>query len=550
MLESLEVRDFARFRRLGLRFPRSGFCALTGETGAGKSLLLGALTAACGGRFSGRSIRTSAASAEVAATFALSADRTQSLVEGGYDVSGQQLLLRRVLESGRRVRNYINDSACTAAQMERASADLIAVFGQHEHMLLRSSGRRREMLDRFAGCEAIAAKVADLHVAWSRADSQLAASREQQAAAAAERQRLEEIVEEIDGAGQNRQDHASYSRMLAECENAAELAEMQEQLVSELKSAGENCRRARQAAERIGQISSNPGEEMAGLVTEAEVLAADALRAAEKAQEQDRQQDPAALAEADSYVSETHRLMRRHHCVSPEALFAYADEVRARLDAIGQDSLAAARQGEEKMRQEWLAAATQLGKRRRQAAGRLGSGVEELMRKLGMAGGRFEVQISPHADGRPRPEGGEQIEFAFAVRRSEQLRRVEDSASGGELSRLALALYSLCGGGAGQALVFDEVDAGVGGRIAAAVGSVLAAMGKGRLVLAVTHLPQVAAAADCHWRIEIDKDGAAAAIELDGSERAEEVARMLAGKKVTEASRRNAIEIIESARAA
>ena len=549
MLESLEVRDFARFARLSLQFPDSGFCALTGETGAGKSLLLGALAAALGGRFPESSIRNSAKGAEVAATFALSDDQARLLADCGHDFSERQLLLRRVIERGRRVRNYLNDSVCTAAQARQAAAGLIAVFGQHEHMLLRSAASRREMLDRFAGCNALADKVASCHRAWSQAAQQLAQVRARQAAGDAERERLSEIIGEADESGQNRSDYENYSRMLTESENAAELAELHGQLVAELKDADAGCRRARQALERIGEIGADPDSEAAGLVAEVEALAADALRAAEKLVDQDRRHDPATLAEAESYVSETHRLMRRHHCVSAETLFEYFDEVRAKLAELGEDSRTAAGQEEARMRQAWQDAAAQLGRKRRAAAGRLSKQVSALIGKLGMDGGRFAVQISAHQDDQPRPEGGEQIDFAFAARSREQLRRVDEAASGGELSRLALALYSLCGGSAGQALVFDEIDTGVGGRIAAALGSVLSAIGSKRLVLAVTHLPQVAAAADWHWQVGIGADGAATVTRLQGEQRAEEIARMLAGKKVTEASRRNAAEIIESARA-
>ena len=549
MLESLDVRDFARFGRVGIQFPQSGFCALTGETGVGKSLLIGALAAAIGGRLSERSIRAGASSAEISAIFGLSPEQAGLLGERGWRIDGGQLLLRRVIERGRRVRSYINDSACTATQIGQASEDLIAVFGQHEQMLLHSAGRRREMLDRFAGCQRQAEKVAECWRVWHQADRRLAAVREGQAATAAERGRLERIVREFDDSGQNREDHASYSRMLAAGDNAAELSELAAQLVSELAGADAGCRRASQAIERIREIDGVAAAGAEELVAEARTLVAEALRSAERMQEEDRSHDPAALAEADGYVSETHRLMRHHHCVSPETLFDYLDEVRSRLEALAGDSAAAAERDEGRLRQLWQDAAAGLGKQRRQAAGRLEKRVTALMRKLGMDGGRFEVGLRPHEDGLPRPEGGEQVDFSFAARSREQLRRIEDAASGGELSRLALALYSLCGGGSGQALVFDEVDAGVGGRIAAALGALLAEMGRQRLVLAVTHLPQVAAAADCHWRIDVDAGGASQATQLDDAARAEEIARMLAGRKVTEASRRNAREIIESARA-
>ena len=548
MLENLDVRNFARFCEVALQFPQSGFCVLTGETGAGKSLLLGALATAVGGKFSERSIRAGAESAEVSVLFALPENKARLLKECGCETDDGQLLIRRVLERQRRVRSYINGSACTAAQIGRIGEGLIALFRQHEHILLHSADRRREMLDRFANCEQLAAKVADHHASWKKADLQLSATREKQAEMAAERQQLEQAVTEVEDGDQSRQKYAECSQVLSESANAAELSQLQAQILSELANADASCRRSRQAAERIREISREAGEASAGIIGEAEALVADALRTAKKMLDEDRQHDSALLAKAEEYVSEAHRLMRRHHCVSPEALFDYIEQIRGQLAELGDASLAAAEEEEARLRQAWRQAASGLSDKRRQAASRLGQRVGALMHKLGMPGGSFEVVINPYKDERPRPSGGEQIDFVFAARSSEQLRSVEDAASGGELSRLALALYSLCSTGSGQALVFDEIDSGIGGRIAAAVGAVLAAMGRKRLVLAITHLPQVAAAADCHWHIRIGKSGATEIRKLDSAARAEEIARMLAGRRITEASRRNAREIIESAR--
>ncbi len=532
-----------------LELPPAGFCVLTGETGAGKSLLLEALAAAVGGKFGSVQIRPGATRAEVSAAFGLATEAAGRLEAAGFDAAESQLLVRRVAETGKRPRNYINGSPCTAAQLASACAGLLSVFSQHEHIQLRSHDRRRELLDGFAGATGQAREVSAAHAAWRAARNALDQAERNEQQATQERDDLASKLAEIDEGGQNPEAYAANSALLSKHGNAAELADAAATLKSHLAEASAAALRARQAAERVGELDPSAGE-LAELAGGAEALTSDALRAAEKRFAEDGQVDQQALAAAEDFVAETHRLMRRHRCVSPSALYEIADGMRERLEQMGSATAATAAAAEAAARGRWSGAAAKLTAMRAAGAKRLAASVSSRLRKLGMAGGGFRIELAKRAGADPSPHGEQDIGFFFAARAREQLRDVSSAASGGELSRLALAVYAAAGGDGRRALVFDEVDTGIGGKVAAAVGTLLADLGRRRLVLSVTHLPQVAAAADRHWRIASDAAGSVRLAELDDAQRAEEVARMLAGKKITEASRRNAREIIAAARAA
>ena len=546
MLTAVEVRDFVNIAHARLPLPAAGFCALTGETGVGKSLLIDALSAALGLKLRRRLLRKGAEAAEVALSFDLGgrAGALNLLKRHGLAAPGGELVARRVIDAQGRSRAYVNGSLVGVGQLAEIVGGLVAICGQNEHVRLRQAARRRELLDMAAKALPDAALVAARFQAHQEAAARLAAA---EAAAAQDAERLaalQEELNELDGLGFAPEAWEEQNRLLTQQENMAEIGELRGGLDAALDELGTRLAQAQEQGRRLAALlpeAAGVGEDLAAL----NALAADAARALAKLGEGLGEVDRSALEEAEAYVAEALRLARRHRLPDPAGLPRLRAAKAAELAGLGGGDVKELRRAAAKAAEDWRAAAAVLSEKRGAAAPRLGRQVQDSLRQLGMPGARFAIELRPAA-GVART-GAEDVGFGFAARRQGNLGDLGEVASGGELSRLTLALFSHAGGDGARAMVFDEVDAGISGKTAAHVGSLLARLGAERLVLCVTHLPQVAAAAASHWLVRADEDGLASFELIEGAAREEEIARMLAGKKITAASRSNAKEILATA---
>lgn len=546
MLASLEVRDFAHIAAATLELPPTGFCVLTGETGVGKSLLVDALALALGGRQGRNVVRAGATEAEVAVQLDLAGNGAvhEWLERQGLGGDGDQVVVRRVIGASRRSRAYVNGHLATLAQLAGLSGHLVGICGQHEHLQLHDATRRRGLLDATAGTAAERVATAAAHGQWQAVREQLAQARELADRVTSRIEELEDWLEELERVDITAVRLEEQERVLSMQGNAAELAELHAGLRQGLAATGQSLSACHGQATRLGELDDRCAE-LARQLGTIQDLHNDASRDAARLGGGEMEVDAAALAEAESFVAATHRLARRYRLAGPEVLPGFIAGLQEELAGLGQADVAASERQLATALAGWRRTAGLLSAKRTAAAGTLGRKVQASLRRLGMPEARFAVALTPLAE--PAVHGAEAVAFTFAARRSSGLDDLAAVASGGELSRISLALLTHAAGTGGRDLVFDEVDAGVGGKAAAHVGNLLAELGRTRLVLCVTHLPQVAAAAACHWRVVAALDGTASFAQVAGGAREEEVARMLAGHKVTKASRDNAKDILAAA---
>ncbi len=555
MLRALSIRDYVIVERLDLELA-SGFTALTGETGAGKSILVDALALVLGGRADAGVVRAGAQRAEIAADFdasSLAAVR-EWLEAQELDEGDGSCLVRRTIDATGRSRAFVNGRPATAAQLRELGGRLVDIHGQHEHQLLLRREHQRALLDAFGRCEALASDVARRHAAWRRAADQCAARERAQAVSARERELLAHEIRELEALGFEpaawAEDEAQHRRLA----HAQELIETVSACADELdESDAAITSRLAAVAARLAQAASlDPalGEARRG----SESAAVDASESAQQLRRylQRLEVDPARLAELDARMRAVFDAARRYHVEAVE-LPGALEERRARLaDLGGEESLEQLRAQESAAEKAYRGLATELSQARRGAALRLGSEVTRTMQRLAMAGGKLEVVLEPLAT--PGAGGLEAVELRVAAHPGQAPAPLAKVASGGELSRISLAIQVLLSGEASVAtLVFDEVDSGIGGGVAQIVGELLQALGRHHQVLSVTHLAQVAVHARQQLRVAkaAGPRGTAASVEaLDREARVEEIARMLGGLKITEATRRHAAEMLQNARTA
>ncbi|MEC9432345.1 MAG: DNA repair protein RecN [Pseudomonadota bacterium] len=543
MLRSLEIRDIVLIERLTLDLAE-GLNALTGETGAGKSILLDALGLALGGAGRADMLRAGAEEGSVTAEFDLPEDHPARalLEEAGISAEGDALILRRRLAGGR-ASGFVNDQRASAELLRAVGETLIEIHGQHDDRGLLNPRGHRAILDAFAG---LAAPLAECRAAWERART------------------AERALEMARAAAEEAARDADFLRHAA-----GELSELDPQPGEEAALDAE--RRLMKAAERIREDvvraaqALGPDEGAEGRMADAARWldgAADAaegrleapLAALERALTELGEAQAGVEAALDALDFDPMRLERaeerlfairglaRKHRVDPEALPALAADLAARLEALdgGEARLEGLGEAAREAEAAWRSCAGALRAARREAAGRLDGAVTAELAPLKLDRAVFSTEV---AEGAPGPEGFDRVEFRIAANPGAPAGPLGKVASGGELSRVLLALKVCLSGGAdaGRAMIFDEIDRGVGGATAAAVGARLSALAAGGAqVLVVTHSPQVAARADRHFRIEKRMDAASTRTEVSvmaPAEREDEIARMLAGETVTDAAR-------------
>jgi len=547
MLLHLSIRDFAIVDRLELDFA-AGFGALTGETGAGKSILVDALSLALGERADAAVIRAGAAKAEIAAEFAVAADSPLAAWLADNDFETDGCLLRRVVDAGGRSRAWVNGIPATLTQLRAAGEMLCDIHGQHAHHALLRADAQRALLDAQANAQGEVREVAERFAAWKKLREARRAAERDVAATARERELLDWQVRELEALDFEPQRWRETEAEQRRLGHAAGLMEASEAALAALDDSESGALSAlRHASGRLGEmIAVDPALGEAVQLFESALIQLEESALALRRYRERLDLDPARLAELDGRIEAVTQLARKHR-VTPEELPEVLEHLQVRLAEL---ALAADPAALEVREREAATAYRQVAERlsalRRQAAATLGEAVTRAMQELGMAGGRFEVALTRLEDG--TAHGLEAIEFLVSANAGQPLRPLAKVASGGELSRIGLALQVIASQARGvDTLIFDEVDVGIGGRVAEIVGRLLRQLGERRQVLCVTHLPQVAARAHWQWAIHKEnRDGAALSrvTPLDAAGRIEEIARMLGGVNITATTRRHARELL------
>jgi DNA repair protein RecN (Recombination protein N) len=556
MLIHLSVRNFAVVEAAEIEFGE-GLTVVTGETGAGKSLLVDALLLLSGARADAGMVRSGCERAELAAEFGLSdaANARAWLAEQALDDDGA-CRLRRVIAAEGGSRAWINGRTASLAQLSELAASLVEIHGQHEHQALLDRTQQLQMLDAFGGNEDAVAKVRDLAL---RHRDIVARERELSGGddRAARIDLLRHEVGELERWALPADALAELETQHKRLANSGKLAEGTSGLSELLDGDGEF------AATRIAARAHSELEKLAeldpSLQAAVDLLDGARIQLGEASDSlsryaQNLDLDPERFTEADAHLSALHDLSRRHHMPAVE-LHAHAATLRDELQSLEGAGEALAKLAVERKQcfVDYGTAAGALSKRRTTAAKTLGKAVTSLMGELGMTGGSFAVDLQPQFSGEPDPQGRERCEFTVSANPGMPLRPLRKVASGGELSRIGLAIeVAALGADTVGTMVFDEVDAGIGGAIAETVGAKLRALGSRCQVLCVTHLPQVAAQGHAHLSVAKSLEDQATRTHisvLDAKGRSEELARMLGGVEIDKEARAHAKRMLEKAQA-
>ena len=544
MLRRLSLRDFVIVAELEVEFG-AGFSVLTGETGAGKSILVDALQLALGSRGDAGVVREGATRAEIGAEFDAPASIAAWLDEAGFE-AGDSLLLRRTIDAQGKSRAWINGSAATIAQLREAADHLVDIHGQHAWQSLTRGPAVRALLDAFAAVDA--APLAALWSLWKQAAEALARAGTQQAGLDRERERLAWQIGEVDKLAPGADEWAELEAEHKKLANAQSLIDAARQALAAVSEADDNADALTgRALHALGDVA----EFDAQLAATIEVLQGAQAQLQDAAHTlssylHHTELEPQRLQALDERLSAWMGLARRYRrppSELPELLAQWKGELKA-LDAAA--DLEALQRELARALAAFDAEAKRVSAARRAAAPKLANVVTQAMQQLGMAGGRFEVALLRQDT--PQSFGLESAEFLVAGHAGSTPRPLAKVASGGELSRIALAIAVTTSQlqSAGT-LIFDEIDAGVGGAVAETVGRLMKQLGRDRQVLAVTHLPQVAACADHHFVVSKQaRDGATLSDvrAVGGEVRVAEVARMLGGERLSNTSLAHAQEML------
>lgn len=554
MLRRLTIRDFVIVDRLELEF-QTGFGALTGETGAGKSILLDALGLALGGRADAAAVRTGRDKADIAAEFDLptSGGLADWLATQELPVDEGMVILRRVVEAGGRSRAWINGVPVTQAQLREAGDWLADIHGQHAHHALLRGDAQRALVDSYAGATALATDVAARFRIWQQFAELRRSAEHDSVASERERELLVWQIGELQDLAFEPDEWAAINAEHSRLAHAAGLMDGADEALA-LLGEGDAAVASllRHINVRIDAMADlDPGlADVLELLSGAAIQADEALHALRRYRER-LDLDPQRLGEIEHRIERVTDMSRKHR-VAPEALPELLAEGMRKLDElVARADPARLADQESRSRADYEAAAQRLSVLRRPAVDALSREITEAMQTLAMVGGQFEAALESCA---PAGHGLESVEFRVAANPSQPLRPLAKVASGGELSRIGLAIQVMTSrDSATPTLIFDEVDVGIGGGVAEIVGKLLHRLGVERQVLCVTHLPQVAACADWQWNIAKSQRGGevvSAVTPLDGDGRVEEIARMLGGVNITETTRRHAAEMLGADRVA
>ena len=548
MLQRLVIRDFVLVDRLELEFA-AGFGALTGETGAGKSILVDALAFVLGDRADATLVRSGCERAEVSAEFDVAAlPAVTAWLRDNEMEADDGLILRRSLDAGGRSRVWINGSASTVQQLRELSESLVDIHGQHAHQSLLRADAQRMLLDDHAGLGDAVAAVAGAWRAWRDAAASLTAASGGAEALLREREELLWQVGEIEALAFSAEGWEALNQEHRRLAHAAGLIEGVQIALATLADGDGACEAQVDAvAGRLDALADYDAalRDVASLVQSAQTELAEAVSALRRYADR-AEMDPGRLTTVEREIEAVLACARKLRA-TPETLPELLARARQRLAELGDSAdIPALEQRVAAARADYEARAAKLSQARRKAAAALSRDVSRGMQELALAGGCFEVALLPLEGG--AAYGLEQVEFRISGLAGGDARPLAKVASGGELSRISLAIQVVASRSASvPTLVFDEVDVGIGGGVAEVVGRLLAALGRDRQVLCVTHLPQVAARAAWQWQVSKGRDGDAVTsrvVALDAAGRVEEIARMLGGVEITAITRQHAEEML------
>lgn len=554
MLRTLTIRDFVIVDTIELEFS-NGFTVFTGETGAGKSILIDALQLALGGRGDASMVREGAAKADISAEFTLGTTARSWLAANEFSAEEGTALVRRVIDNAGRSKAWINGISATATQLRDLGEMLVDIHGQHAHQSLLKTEAQRELLDNQIAVRDPEARgdVLATHAAY-KAWRALVRQREEFENDARnvllERERLEWQVGELDKLAPKAGEWAEISNEHSRLSHAASLLDgAQEALQAISESDTPILSQLSSLNTKLGKLVDVDAQLQAVLdcMEPARIQLQEAVYALNNYIDK-VELDPDRLREVDARMEALHSAARKFR-TTPEELHEEHAALKARLQQLADASdLEGLRKQEEKARAAYMDVARRMSKRRAAAAVELGRQVTSAMQELSMSGGSFAVALN---EGEPGAHGLEQVEFLVAGHAGVAPRPLAKVASGGELARISLAIAVITAHATTTpTLIFDEVDTGIGGGVAEVVGRLLKRLGQQRQVLCVTHLPQVASQANQHYQVAkgttVEGRTVSRIDVLDSRARVEEVARMLGGIEITETTRKHARELLAS----
>lgn len=555
MLTALSIANIVLIERLDLDF-EPGLGVLTGETGAGKSILLDALGLALGMRADSALVRQGSAQAQVTASFAPPAPGTPlaDLLAANEIAleAGEPLLIRRTLKADGGSRAFLNDQPCSAALLREIGTCLVEIHGQHDDRGLLAPAGHRALLDSYARADTSA--VSGAHAAWRAAEARLAAAKAAVSEAERDREWLEHCVAELQALAPRPGEEGELAEARAAMQKGERIAGDLGAILEAFDGSAGGPALLRGAARRLDRLAGDHAllaEALAGLdraiieADEAETKLHEAARAMEY--------DPERLEATETRLFELRAMARKHGC-QPDDLAALASDLAARLDAIegGSAGLAKLEAAVAETAAAYTHTATALSDQRTKAAARLDGAVAGELVPLKLDAARFRTLVERLPAERWGEGGIDRVEFLIATNPGAPFAPLAKIASGGELSRFILALkVALAEEGGADTIIFDEIDRGVGGAVASAIGERLARLaGAGKQLLAVTHSPQVAAKGAAHFMIAKSSEGTVTRTSvraLDDAGRREEIARMLSGAEVTDEARAQAERLLEVA---
>ena len=557
MLVHLSVHNYAIVEHLDLELD-AGMSVISGETGAGKSIMLDALGLTLGDRADSGVVRPGADKADILASFDLHdiPEARAWLSERDLDNDGP-CILRRVITAEGRSRGYINGSPCPQGDLKAIGELLIDIHSQHEHQSLLKPDTHRRLLDEYAGSQELARHVQLAAQRWKQTKQELERISSLGDEQRARHQLLSYQLEELDNLalGENELEQLELEhKNLTNAESLLSACRLVIEQCSE-NDAGNVLSALTSSLNRLSAFQGQPG----ALSEATNLLASAQIQVEEAVGELNRfldhfDADPERLQQMEERLDAIYTLARKHR-IQPSELSAMQQQLFEELESLNADDQAAERLGDElaAFERHYQEKATELSTLRNNAAGQLASAVEVEMQTLGMPGGRFNIKLSANSNSEPHPNGLEQLEFLVSANPGQPLKALAKVASGGELSRISLAIQVITAQTSRvPTLVFDEVDVGIGGPTAEVVGQLLRRLGERGQVLTVTHLPQVAAQGHQHLFVHKVRESDAtrtAVSKLDNAQRVEEIARMLGGVDLTDESLAHARKMVSSAQA-
>lgn len=551
MLLALSLQNFVIVEKLNLNF-QNGFTVLTGETGAGKSITLDAIALLLGDKADYSQIRTGANEAQLSALFDISEHpilQAELREQGLLADDSSELAIRRTIDIKGKSRSYINNQAATLAQLKHIGSQLIDIHGQNAHHSLNQESAQRQLLDAFSGSLKLVEQTQAAYQAWQTAQHALNEAQTQAEHIAIERERLEWQYNELDQLAPEAGEWESLNQSHDSLANAAELLQAASEVQDYIDSDNGIARQISRSQRTLGKLAhieprfaeslemldsieaelSEISRNLSGVLSDIEI-------------------NPNELHAKEERISDLMSTARKYR-IEPEELPNKLAEIQAALQQLeAATDIEALQKNVAQAQDAYMQIAQQLSSARHKAASKLAHETTEHMQTLAMKGAKFHIELQLSS---PTAHGLEHIQYQVAANKGTPLRPLNKVASGGELARISLSIQVVTSQYTQvPTLIFDEVDTGIGGGVAETVGRALRTLGKQHQVLAITHLPQVAACGEHHWQVAKHSEGEQTISEisvLDDATRVNEIARMLGGETITETTRQHAAEMLANA---